>query len=70
MRHNPFMKKNPFLSMWLSGANTVWGSARSQVMAEMHRQTNAAVTQGMNNVLAFWGIQSPKRKRSDGRRRR
>ncbi len=26
---NPWLKKNPFMSMWLSGANTVLNSARA-----------------------------------------
>lgn len=38
---NPWLKKNPFLSMWLSGANKVAGTARAQVTAEMNRQTKA-----------------------------
>jgi hypothetical protein len=27
---NPWIKKNPFLSMWLSGVNAVGSAARSQ----------------------------------------
>jgi hypothetical protein len=30
---NPWMKKNPFLSMWLSGLNAMLGAARGQAMA-------------------------------------
>ena len=30
---NPWLKKNPFLSMWLSGANAIAGSARIQIKA-------------------------------------
>ena len=26
---NPWLKKNPFMSMWLSGANAITGKARS-----------------------------------------
>ena len=43
---NPWGKKNPFLSMWLSGANAVAGAARSRVTAEAKRQTAAAITRG------------------------
>jgi hypothetical protein len=43
---NPWGKKNPFLSMWLSGANAVAGAARSRVTAEAKRQTSAAITRG------------------------
>jgi hypothetical protein len=38
---NPWMKKNPFLSMWLSGANAVAGSARGHVTAAAKRGTTA-----------------------------
>jgi len=31
---NPWLKKNPFLSMWLSGANTVASSARGRIASE------------------------------------
>lgn len=33
--------KNPFLSMWLSAANTAAGSARAFWTAEMQRQQKA-----------------------------
>jgi hypothetical protein len=38
---NPWMKKNPFLSMWLSGANAVAGSARGHATAAAKRGTTA-----------------------------
>ena len=38
---NPWLKKNPFLSMWLSGANAVAGSARGQMTAQINRQSKA-----------------------------
>jgi hypothetical protein len=40
---NPWTKKNPFLSMWLSGANAMLGSARGRAAAEAKRQ-----------VTTFW----------------
>jgi hypothetical protein len=61
--YNPWGKKNPFLSMWLSGANAMFGATRNQVTAAMHRQTAAAVTEGTRQVLAFWGMDAPVRKR-------
>jgi hypothetical protein len=36
---NPWTKKNPFLSMWLSGANAVAGSARGRATAAAKRGT-------------------------------
>ena len=47
---NPWGKKNPFLSMWLSGANAVAGAARSRVTAEAKRQTSAAMTKGAKQM--------------------
>jgi len=38
---NPWLKKNPFLSMWLSGANSVASHARSQAAAEASARPNS-----------------------------
>ena len=43
---NPWLKKNPFMSMWLSGANSVANTARVRIAAEAKRQTTAAVRAG------------------------
>ena len=51
---NPWMKKNPLMSMWLSGANAVAGSARSRIMAESKRQRAAMTRRGMKQVTDFW----------------
>jgi hypothetical protein len=42
---NPWLTKNPFMSMWLSGANKIAGSARSQVAAEAKRQISHTLAQ-------------------------
>ena len=39
---NPWGKKNPFMSMWLSAANAWAGAARGLMTAEAKRQTKAA----------------------------
>ena len=36
---NPWLKKNPFMSMWLSGANSIANTARVRIAAEAKRQT-------------------------------
>jgi hypothetical protein len=56
---NPWTKKNPFMSMWLSGANRVVGSARGQVKAAAKRQ-----------VVDFWtsALTPPKPKKRRTRR--
>ncbi|WP_316252024.1 hypothetical protein [Paraburkholderia sp. 31.1] len=57
---NPWTKKNPFLSMWLSGANTVANSARVRTTAAAKRATSA-----------IWSaaLSSPKPKKSRKTRR-
>lgn len=62
---NPWMKKNPLLSMWLSGAHTVLGSGRSKAIAEAKRQSAAMMAEGTRQILRFWtGVQaSPSRRK-------
>jgi hypothetical protein len=40
---NPWMKKNPFMSMWLSGANSVAAAAQNHMRAH-----------GTRMVADFW----------------
>lgn len=40
---NPWTKKNPLMSMWLSAANAWAGAARGAVAAEAKRRQKAAV---------------------------
>ena len=51
---NPWLKKNPFMSMWLSGANSVANSARGQLAAEAKRQSSAAITKATSDMLGAW----------------
>jgi hypothetical protein len=51
---NPWIKKNPFLSMWLSGANAVAGSARSRATAESKRQAATMRTKSAKQIASFW----------------
>lgn len=44
---NPWLKKNPFMSMWLSTANRVAGSLRGQATAQVKRQVNAALGEAL-----------------------
>jgi serine/threonine-protein kinase RIO1 len=48
---NPWLKKNPFMSMWLSAANRIAASMRGQAAAHAKRQINAAWTQATNDNL-------------------
>ena len=51
---NPWLKKNPFLSMWLSGANAAMGHGRSQALAAMRRQSAAMTSQYMQDWMRIW----------------
>ena len=55
MATNPWTKKNPWLSLWLSGANTVLSHARGQAMAEAQRQANAMMNQSFEQMMRWWG---------------
>ena len=57
---NPWLKKNPFMSMWLSGANAVANTARVRIAAEAKRQTTAAVTTATTDMFGAWpGARAP-----------
>jgi len=63
---NPWLKKNPFMSMWLSGANRVANSARGRIAAEAKRQSASLVTQATKDMLGAWSgslTAPPKRKK-------
>jgi len=65
---NPWARKNPFLSMWLSGANAVLGSTRARATAEARRQASMAAAEGFRQMMHLWtGMAPPAPKR---RRRR
>ena len=50
---NPWLKKNPLMSMWMSGANAVMGAARSRATAEGKRQA-ATLSHGTSELARFW----------------
>ena len=51
---NPWTKKNPFMSMWLSGANTLANTARGKAATEAKRQNAALMTQSTKQITDFW----------------
>jgi len=51
---NPWLKKNPFMSTWLSGVNSLLGSARGRATAAARRQSPTAVAQSAKQVNDFW----------------
>ena len=56
---NPWLKKNPFMSMWLSGAHKVAGAARGLAVAAVKREATQAskdiAAEGIKQVLDFRG---------------
>ncbi|MER2540486.1 MAG: hypothetical protein ABTQ26_14705 [Azonexus sp.] len=67
---NPFLKKNPFMSMWLSAANRMAGTIRGQATAEAKRQVNAAVSKATNdNLKAMLGETAPASPKTKPKRR-
>jgi hypothetical protein len=68
---NPWLKKNPFMSMWLSAANRMAGSLRGQATAQAKRQVNAALTEATRENLKVWpDAVKPPAARTRRRRRR
>jgi basic membrane lipoprotein Med (substrate-binding protein (PBP1-ABC) superfamily) len=51
---NPWLKKNPFMSLWLSAANSVAGSVRGRATAQAKRQLKAALTEATNENIKSW----------------
>ena len=49
--NNPWLKKNPFMSLWLSAAHKAAGATRAMVGAEAKRQFTAAVKKGAQASL-------------------
>lgn len=61
---NPWMKKNPFMSLWLSGANTVGNRARSQATAAAKRQAAVLAKDTARVWTRAWlGAISPRRRK-------
>jgi hypothetical protein len=69
---NPMMRKNPFLSLWLSGANAAAGAARGIWLAELHRQQIAMLSEMTRQTIRFWSgawmLPPPQGKPAKGRR--
>ena len=57
---NPWTKKNPLMSMWLSSANRVVGAARAQATGAAKRQATATQADAMKQIVDFWSGKSSK----------
>jgi hypothetical protein len=66
---NPWTKKNPLMSMWLSAANRAVASARGQLSAAGKRQVAAAQAEAARQVVDPWtGKTARKSSRKKARR--
>lgn len=70
MKKNPWLKKNPMLSLWLSGANAIMGSARGHAMTSARRQSQAMMAEGTRQWLNFWSGGLAGKTRSTRKKRR
>ena len=65
---NPWLKKNPFMSIWLSGAHSIANAARGRIAAEAKRQSSAAITKAASDIFGSWpgfdASVTPKRKKN------
>ncbi|GAB2877129.1 hypothetical protein GCM10027046_01190 [Uliginosibacterium flavum] len=68
---NPWLKKNPFMSMWLSAANRMAGTMRGQATAQVKREISATATKATNdNLKALLGATAPVSLKTKLQRRR
>jgi hypothetical protein len=49
-----FVMKNPWMSAWLSAANTMTSASRGQMAAEMSRQQTAMLKAWTDASSEFW----------------
>jgi hypothetical protein len=54
MMSNPWLKKNPYMSMWLSGANSLANTARGKVAGHAKRQSTAALNKASRDIFSLW----------------
>ena len=66
---NPWTKKNPLMSMWLSAANKAAGSARAQGAAAVKREVASSQADVAQQILAFWAGSKPPARRAKTKRR-
>jgi hypothetical protein len=65
------LKKNPFLSMWLSSANAVAGSVRSRTKQQVRRQSATAARNATKAMFEAWtgAVIKPPRKKTKRKKR-
>ena len=65
---NPLTKKNPFMSLWLSGANKAAATGKGLLAAAARKQQSAMVRDATKMTQDFWsGILTPSASRKRGK---
>lgn len=69
---NPWLEKNPFMSMWLSAFNTAANTMRGHATQQMQRQASAAMAQATKAWMDAWlgAPAAPKRRTRRTRKKR
>ena len=67
---NPWLAKNPWMSIWLSGAHRASAPVRRQLMAEGRRQSDAITTEAVRQIVGFWTPKLPATQTKRARRKR
>jgi len=68
---NPWLKKNPFMSMWMSGANAAAGSLRGHAVRQAKHQAATAMTKATKDLFDAWAaclVMPPAKTRTRKRR--
>ena len=67
---NPWLKNNPYLSMWLSASNAVTGAMMAQAKTQARRQAATASTLAVREVTEAWSAAMFGTVRTSKKRRR
>jgi len=61
---NLLTSRNPFMSLWLSSANRIMGSARGRATAATERQVASFQAEAAKQIVDFWAVKpsAPSRK--------
>lgn len=51
---NPWLKKNPFMSMWLTAANKATGTARGHATSAVKKQVAVNQAEAARQIVDFW----------------
>jgi hypothetical protein len=69
---NPWTKKNPLMSMWLSSANKAMNATRGQATSAAKRQIATTQADAVRQIVDFWTAKpgkAPAKKRTQRTRR-